>query len=330
MLAAPPKPTAVVATPSAVRSRPVAVARPPVTPRPVAVARPPVTRPPVTRQVAAVRRAAPQPVAPTVQAQPVARQAPEVDPYDAWAKLAAVGSYGQVTGNSLAATYASDLPQPVEDFYTGTVRSDGQPIPIMVSHRTEQNAAKAVAAVSTYVEREFTRPLPKYMEASGRTKARSTPLSAEADDLSGQAVLVESQPDELSGQVTLVEPQPEQAEQAPVSNSVEGMEQTAEAVSSIRGMEQPLSVINGDQTILLASTSLGTQDTYESGVSFIMGNRRVTKPAITEILPGISAKGSMVVPIASAGDIQSTAGAISLSLKTLFLAIRLSCLLVLS
>ena len=311
---APPKPTAVVAAPSAVRSRPVAVARPLATPRPVAVARPAAA----TTQVVNRRAAAPQQtVTRVVQSQPALRQEPTpqvapVDPYDAWAKLAAVGSYGQVTSNSDAA-YVAATPQLLEDEYTGGEQPENLPIPIMVSYRTEQNDSRAVAAVSAYRGREFSRPLPEYMEANGRKKASSTSLSAKADDLSGQAKLVESQPDQLSGQMTLVEPQPELSEQAPISTNVEEMEQAAEAVSTIREMEQPLSVIDRNQPILLASANIGTQDTYESGVSFIMGNRRVPEPSIKEILPGISAKGSMVTPIAWAGDIQSTSGAISLT-----------------
>mgnify|MGYP001104489977 CR=1 FL=1 len=178
-----PRPS-VAAAPSTARSRPVAVSRTPATPRPVAV-----SRAPITARVASPSRVIPQSVVSTIQAPP----ATKIDPYDAWVKLAAVGSFGQVNDDDTA--YTSAVTQASEDNYaSGDIQDSGQPIPIMVSNRVND----MVDANRPGFSRETAqRTMPEYMEANDNS----------VDELTGQAALVKPQPDELTRQSTLVETQ---------------------------------------------------------------------------------------------------------------------------
>ena len=70
--------------------------------------------------------------------------------------------------------------------------------------------------------------------------------------------------------------------------------------------------------MIAQATETTQQDSYEDGVSYIMRNAQPTpEPEFTRretvILPGISARGEIVMPVAWAQDIQSTAGSIELT-----------------
>jgi hypothetical protein len=54
-------------------------------------------------------------------------------------------------------------------------------------------------------------------------------------------------------------------------------------------------------------------DSYQAGVDYIMGNSDQAAEPVSEILPGSRASGEVIAPIAWAGDVESTVGAVELS-----------------
>ena len=241
-----PQPAAApAATPPVQRSRPVAVSRAPIAPRQ-----------PTSRFV----QPSPPP-AQNVRSQPTQTRQSS-DPFAEWQKLAALGSYGQLSGAPV--TESSQTP--------GTTVNQSpvgnEPIPILVSNSSRvgsQNGNPTLLASNA-----SSRPLPKAMEDHKPTEVRQEIKPAQLESLS--------------------------TDEAP--NIVE---------------EPPIPLIEGPieetEAIALADNS------YQTGADFIMGssNPLLEPRRETVILPGISARGEVIAPVAWAGDIQSTSGAVELT-----------------
>jgi hypothetical protein len=58
---------------------------------------------------------------------------------------------------------------------------------------------------------------------------------------------------------------------------------------------------------------LAQDDSYQAGVDYIMGNSAQAAEPVSEILPGSRASGEVIAPVAWAGDVESTVGAVELS-----------------
>ena len=273
------------------RTRPVAVSRAPVTPAP----RQSVSRP---VPVQAIRS---QPV----QTQPASRQAP-VDPFSQWQKLAAVGSYGQVDGSVSASANLSSEGQPSELVEP----SDSKTIPVMVSNVGTGRSVQRSQEIDNSVDSE--RPLPKVMQDGYQDE----PAIAQQSDYQDENIVTEQfayddfqlyedeviDLDSLGLEATPLQPQAQKISNWTAQDeaiALEGFE-IAQAINLAQAMENT------------------PQDSYQTGVSYIMRNAQPSPaPEFTRretvILPGVSATGEVVAPVAWAQDIQSTAGSIELT-----------------
>lgn len=238
------------------RSRPVAVSRAPISPRQ-----------PSPRVV----QASPPPAQSVpVPAQSVRSQSAESrqsDPFEEWQKLAALGSYGQVSAAPI-----TDSGQAPGIAVSQLPASNGnEPIPVLVSNSSRESATNPTLLAS---DNSSSRPLPKTMEdyqpAAARQEVRKRVEPTQLENFStGEA--------------------PDIVEEAPTALVKEPMEE--------------------NETVALA------EDSYQAGADFIMNNsdQPVETRTETVILPGISARGEVIAPVAWAGDVQSTSGAVELT-----------------
>ena len=223
--------TRVVARPEAVRSRPVSAPRP-VVQRPTPIQRP-------TPMVAA---AAPRPtpvqtsiIRTDTLPQPIE---PPVDPYEAWERLNALGSYGRVSeenfsdanGNLALVSSETDL-VPGEPYIPVVVSNSGSTVPILTS----------LEKSNTYIA-----------DSTEETMVLEVPAEAVEAEAVLPLVAQEEADDEYSSSVDF---------------------------------------------IMQGSQSLSTQESVRA----------------IEILPGVSAQGEFIVPMAWSGDLPSSAGAIVLT-----------------
>ena len=288
----PAQPQAQTQTPTP-RTRPVAISRAPVTPAP---------RP-------AVRRAAPAPTqivrSQPVQAQPVSRQAP-VDPFTQWQKLAAVGSYGQVDDSIDASVNLPPGEQPSKQVET----SESTTIPVLVSNVSARQSIRRSQAVEDAIGND--RPLPKVMQDGNQDELAIAQQSDYPDNniVTEQFTYDDFQlyEDEVIDLDSLgLEAAPPQPQAQKISNWT-----VQDEAIALEGFEIA-------QAINLAqATEVSQQNSYQTGVSYIMRNAQPSPtPEFTRretvILPGVSAKGEVVAPVAWAQDIQSTAGSIELT-----------------
>ena len=108
---------------SVTRSRPVAVSSPPVVPRPV-VSRPvAISNPPSGARPSQVIAA---PAIPAAASQSIQQNQQPVDPFTEWQKLAALGSYGQVSNMPVV----TDVAEPAMT----SMPIGNEPIPVLVSN----------------------------------------------------------------------------------------------------------------------------------------------------------------------------------------------------
>ena len=269
------------------RTRPIAVSRVPVTPTPRQPAR---RASPTPASVQVVR---PQPVqAQPVQAQPAIRQTP-VDPFAQWEKLAAVGSYGQVSDAINSSLDLSSEKQPSDLIEA----SDSTNIPILVGTvGAQQGVRRSQAEITT----EHSRPLPRVMQDGDRNE------SAIAEKL--------NHPDEKA----IAERSAHEKIQTPRSKAVNikslEVKPTAPQGQKISYWAGPGEAAAIESFEIAQAMEVAQQDSYEAGVSYIMRN---AQPEATQqeavILPGINARGEVITPVAWAQDIQSTAGSIELT-----------------
>lgn len=268
-----PKPVAQPA-PTAQRARPVAVSRTPAAPAP--------------RQPA--RRAEPAPVQ-TVRSQPVQTRAlaptPTPDPFEQWQKLAAVGSYGQVSDAINESLNLTGEAQPSEALEA----TPNDTIPVLVNNAGQRNRFPQETQVA--------------VEESGPPRPR---IMKDADDR--ERTVAEKATRKTSQRTTYEKAQPNQAfaidsfevePSAPQAKEIAYW--TTEEAASVESFE-----------IAQATELVAQQDGYEAGVSYIMRNARPeVQPQATVLMPGISAVGEVITPVAWAKDIQSTDGAIELT-----------------
>jgi Bacterial conjugation TrbI-like protein len=234
----------------AIRSRPVAVPRMPVEPRMPAAPRfsQTPTPPTVTRVVQA-----PPNVSNTAASQD------SVDPFEAWQRLASLGSYGKMPASEAISSANSST---VSSNYSNVQAPSNQPIPIMVS----RNTAEGESFLAAQADSSEYRPLPKAMKNNGSTTAQLQQVSNTTNY-------------EVEGESSEV------FTEAGTSQNLEDVELFAEA----------------------------DQAAYQDGVSFIMGDRPSVGALATEVLPGSSARGEVVSPVAWAADSGAMTGAIELT-----------------
>ena len=271
------------------QQQPMAQPQPqPTTPRtrPVAISRAPVT--PASRLP--VRRAEPTtaPATQVVRSQPVTRQAP-VDPLAQWERLAAAGSYGQVS-NSINTSFdfpSEEQPNVLADSSSNTT------IPVLVSNTGVPQDARGQEAE---VALESGPPRPRVMQDDYRNEKAIAKQPAYEDS-------------------TYEEVQPIHDEALSIQSlKVEAVALQTQKVSYQTQGETPVESLE----MTAQATEVTQQDSYEDGVSYIMRNAQPTpEPEFTRretvILPGISARGEIVMPVAWAQDIQSTTGSIELT-----------------
>ena len=110
------------------RSRPVTVSSPPVMPRPV-VSRPvAISNPPI---VARPSQVIATPATPAAASQSIQQNQRPVDPFAEWQKLAALGSYGQVSNMPVV----TDVAEPAMT----SMPIGNEPIPVLVSNNSRRS-----------------------------------------------------------------------------------------------------------------------------------------------------------------------------------------------
>ena len=241
--------------------------------RPVAVSRAPIT--PAPRQ--SVQSAAPVPVSVNrsqPQAQLFAEQTP-VDPFTQWQKLAAVGSYGQVSDSISSVEHSDEL----AEVSTETT------IPVLVGNvGTQRN----IQSDETDIATEDGPPLP----------------SVRQDDyLDEEAIAVESDYETQNKAFTIQ------------SLGIEATAPRAQKVSywTTQGeATDPDQFETAQVTEIAQQDSYEAGASYIMRNAQPIPEPQFTRRETT-LLPGLNAAGQVITPVAWAQDIQSTAGSIELT-----------------
>ena len=146
------------------RSRPVTVSSPPVMPRPV-VSRPvAISNPPI---VARPSQVIATPATPAAASQSIQQNQRPVDPFSEWQKLAALGSYGQVSNMPVV----TDVAEPAMT----SMPISNEPIPVLVSN----NSSRSYTA-SSFQNIEYSERSPIQSEVMAR------------DELTGEALVADN------------------------------------------------------------------------------------------------------------------------------------------
>lgn len=297
----PPVQQSVVRSEPVIRSRPVTVSSPPAVPRsvvsrPVAVSSPPVApRSVVSRPSQAVAA----PVISASGSQSIEQSQRPIDPFSEWQKLAAIGSYGQVSSTSVVA----DVAEPAMT----SMPIGNEPIPVLVSN----TSSRSYAVSSSIAENSPPRPMPKGM-SEGKGQAQNVKYGARSP-IQPEAIAR----DELIGETLVADNSYEAGVDFIMGNSSQSVEPQRETVvlPGVRASGQIIMPIAWTEDMQSASGAIELTEDLVSGGGTIMPAGTQLIVALDQIsesgMAGLSVT-SIILPYAGYEDMQIPAEAISI------------------